>query len=84
MYAGGKLAAQTALPIGGILSDQPMSVLGEQLGQVRKAMEDLGYDNKNVNRSMSTLCLPVSPRLKLTDFGLLEVKTQEKVPLIQK
>ena len=40
VYAGGKLAAQTALPIGGILSDQPMSVLGEQLGQVRKAMED--------------------------------------------
>lgn len=83
VYAGGKLAAQTALPIGGILSDQPMSVLGEQLGQVRKAMEDLGYDNNNVIMSMSTLCLPVSPRLKLTDFGLLEVKTQEKVPLIQ-
>ena len=50
---------------------------------MRKAMEDLGYDNNNVIMSMSTLCLPVSPRLKLTDFGLLEVKTQEKVPLIQ-
>ena len=80
---GGKLAAQAPLPIGGILSDQPVSVLGKQLGQVRKAMEDLGYDNNNVIMSMSTLCLPVSPRLKLTDFGLLEVKSQEKVPLIQ-
>ena len=83
VYAGGKLAAQAPLPIGGILSDQPVSVLGKQLGQVRKAMEDLGYDNNNVIMSMSTLCLPVSPRLKLTDFGLLEVKSQEKVPLIQ-
>ena len=36
MYAGGKLAAQTALPIGGILSDQPMSVLGEQLGRCER------------------------------------------------
>ena len=83
VYAGGKLAAQAPLPVGGILSDQPVSVLGKQLGQVRKAMEDLGYDNNNVIMSMSTLCLPVSPRLKLTDFGLLEVKSQEKVPLIQ-
>ena len=82
-HAGGKLAAQATLPVGGILSDQPVSVLGKQLGQVRKAMEDLGYDNNNVIMSMSTLCLPVSPRLKLTDFGLLEVKSQEKVPLIQ-
>ena len=80
VYAGGKLAAQATLPVGGILSDQPVSVLGKQ---VRKAMEDLGYDNNNVIMSMSTLCLPVSPRLKLTDFGLLEVKSQEKVPLIQ-
>ena len=68
VYAGGKLAAQATLPVGGILSDQPVSVLGKQLGQVRKAMEDLGYDNNNVIMSMSTLCLPVSPRLKLTEF----------------
>ena len=68
MYAGGKLAAQAPLPVGGILSDQPVSVLGKQLGQVRKAMEDLGYDNNNVIMSMSTLCLPVSPRLKLNGF----------------
>ncbi len=32
MYAGGKLAAQAPLPVGGILSDQPVSVLGKQLG----------------------------------------------------
>ena len=50
---------------------------------MRKSMEDLVYENYNVIVSMSTLSLPVSPRLKLTDFGLLEVKTQEKVPLIQ-
>ncbi len=84
VYAGGKLAAQVPLPVGGILSDQPVQVLGKQLGQVRKAMEDLGYNNNNVIMSLSTLCLPVSPRLKLTDFGMLEVKSQEKVPLIQR
>ncbi|MFR4927841.1 MAG: adenine deaminase C-terminal domain-containing protein [Clostridium sp.] len=81
VHAGGKLAAGHSS--GRFCSDQPVSVLGKQLGQVRKAMEDLGYDNNNVIMSMSTLCLPVSPRLKLTDFGLLEVKSQEKVPLIQ-
>ena len=33
--------------------------------------------------SMSTLGLPVSPELKLTDYGLLDVRTQEPVPLIE-
>lgn len=37
-------------------------------------MRRLGYENNNEIMSMSTLCLPVSPSLKLTDFGLLEVK----------
>ena len=45
-------------------------------------MRRLGYENNNEIMSMSTLCLPVSPSLKLTDFGLLEVKTQRQVALV--
>ena len=49
---------------------------------MRAAMEGLGYENNNVIMSMSTLCLTVSPKLKLTDHGLLTVPEQEKVPLV--
>ena len=80
----GKSLAEARLTIGGIVSDQPIEVLGQELKEVRAAMEGLGYVNNNVIMSMSTLCLPVSPKLKLTDHGLLTVPGQEHVPLIEK
>ena len=84
VYAGGKSLAEARLTIGGIVSDQPVEVLGQELKEVRAAMEGLGYENNNVIMSMSTLCLPVSPKLKLTDHGLLTVPGQERVPLIER
>ena len=80
---GGRVTAEAGLPVGGIISDGPVEALAKQLGGVREAMRRLGYENNNEIMSMSTLCLPVSPSLKLTDFGLLEVKTQRRVALIQ-
>lgn len=80
--AGGEITGEARLSIAGILSDAPMEVLGADLRKVRAAMEALGYVNNNVIMSMSTLCLPVSPRLKLTDYGLLAVPSQEWVPLV--
>ena len=84
VFAGGKSLAEARLTIGGIVSDQPIEVLGQELKEVRAAMEGLGYVNNNVIMSMSTLCLPVSPKLKLTDHGLLTVPGQERVPLIER
>lgn len=80
---GGRVTAEAGLPVGGIINDGPVEALANQLGRVREAMRRLGYENNNEIMSMSTLCLPVSPSLKLTDFGLLEVKTQRRVALIQ-
>ena len=84
VFAGGKSLAEARLTIGGIVSDQPIEVLGQELKEVRAAMEGLGYVNNNVIMSTSTLCLPVSPKLKLTDHGLLTVPGQEHVPLVEK
>ena len=84
VFAGGKSLAEARLTIGGIVSDQPIEVLGQELKEVRAAMEGLGYVNNNVVMSMSTLCLPVSPKLKLTDHGLLTVPGQERVPLVER
>ena len=84
VFAEGRSLAEAGLTIGGIVSDQPIEVLGQKLKEVRTAMEGLGYVNNNVIMSMSTLCLPVSPKLKLTDHGLLTVPGQEHVQLVEK
>ena len=80
--AGGSVIAEAELSVGGILSAGPVEILAENLGRVRQAMQDLGYENNNEIMSMSTLALPVSPALKMTDYGLLDVRTQESVPLV--
>lgn len=80
----GKVQAEAALEIGGIISSAPVEELADRLFKVRTAMEALGYHNNNVIMSMSTLALPVSPALKMTDYGLLDVKTQNRVELIEK
>jgi adenine deaminase len=79
----GHILGSAPLPIGGIVSDVPIEVLGAQLKKIRKAMKQLGYDHKNEIMSFSTLSLPVSPALKITDKGLIDVKKQEIVSLFK-
>ena len=79
----GRVMAEARLPVGGILYDGPVEELASDLGRVRQAMRELGYENNNEIMSMSTLGLPVSPELKLTDYGLLDVRSQEPRPLIE-
>lgn len=77
----GEILASVELPIGGIISDEPIEVLGDKLKKVREAIKSLGYDNMNEIMSFSTLSLPVSPDLKITDKGLIKVKENKIVPL---
>lgn len=74
--------ALTPLPIGGIVSDQPIEVLGEQLKKVADLMEEAGYHHMNPIMSFATLSLPASPEIKITDVGMIEVRTQKIIPLI--
>lgn len=80
----GEFLACVHLPIGGILSPLPMHELALQIAGLKQAFVELGYLHKNPLMSLGTLSLPVSPELKLTDKGLIMVKTQAVVPLIVK
>ena len=78
----GAIVGFAPLPIAGILSDQPLDVLGKQIGKVTQSLKDWGYNHSNVIMSLSTLSLPVSPYFKLTDKGIIDVINQKIVPLI--
>jgi adenine deaminase len=81
--ADGKIAACAPLPVGGILSEAPIEELGESIRRVREAMIDLGYNHQNVIMSFSTLSLPVSPELKISDKGLIDTAAQKIVSLFE-
>ncbi|TXG05264.1 adenine deaminase C-terminal domain-containing protein [Lactobacillus delbrueckii] len=80
---GSQIVANAPLPLGGVVSLEPMSVLGKQISKVRETMVDLGYKNTNEIMSFSTLSLLVSPTLKISDKGIFEVKTQRHIPLFE-
>ena len=79
---GGQIQAELPLPVCGILSELPADEIGEQLSQVRESLETLGYRHYNPIMSLCTLGLPVSPALKLTDRGLIDVAKGQIVSLI--
>ncbi|OIK56443.1 adenine deaminase C-terminal domain-containing protein [Oenococcus oeni] len=77
-----EIVANVQLPIAGIISDEPIDIIGHKLKKVRLAMKDLGYVNTNEIMSLSTLSLLVSPSIKVSDKGIFDVKTQTKIPLL--
>ncbi|MFD1955575.1 adenine deaminase C-terminal domain-containing protein [Paenibacillus thailandensis] len=78
----GEVLANMHLPVGGILTEAPLDEAAESVKQVRQAMESLGYKHYNPIMSISTHSLPVSPYLKITDHGLIDVNAGKVVPLI--
>lgn len=79
---GGRILSELALPVCGILSDQPLKEIGSRLCQIRESLHQLGYEHANPIMSLGTLGLPVSPALKLTDHGLVDVPQSRIVSLI--
>ncbi|MGG1659017.1 adenine deaminase C-terminal domain-containing protein [Brevibacillus sp. NRS-1366] len=78
----GKVIASLHLPVGGILTEEPLEKTAKEVEQLRRAMESLGYDHYNPIMSISTHSLPVSPALKITDLGLIDVNAGKVVPLL--
>ncbi|MGI5888732.1 MAG: adenine deaminase C-terminal domain-containing protein [Oscillospiraceae bacterium] len=77
----GKVIAEIALPVGGIMSRHGAAAVGRDLGAVVDAMRSLGYVHPSPIMSLCVISLTVSPELKVTDKGLVDVRKQRIVPL---
>ncbi|MCL1632056.1 adenine deaminase [Sporolactobacillus sp. CPB3-1] len=72
----GKIMAELALPVAGLMTDMPANEVAEALKKLRAAASLLGISNAfNPFLTLSFLSLPVIPDLKLTDTGLFDVRT---------
>lgn len=78
----GEVLALLELPVGGILTEAPLAETAARVLALRTAMESLGYNHYNPIMSISTHSLPVSPALKITDYGLIDVGAGKVVPLL--
>ncbi len=81
VVAGGTVLATLPLPIAGLMSDQPAETVIEQQGKLLKAAAKLGCPHHDPFMPLSFLPLPVIPKLKLSDMGLIDVERFQVVPL---
>lgn len=77
VVSNGKVEASIPLPIAGILSEKPIAELAEEVEQVQSSLQRLGIGHPNPMMSIATITLPVSPKLKITDRGLISVETNK-------
>jgi adenine deaminase len=78
---GDRVTAGLPLPIAGLMSDQPIEAVRDQMEALIQAAHQLGSHLHDPFTAMSFLALPVIPSLKITDKGLVDVDRFEIVPL---
>ena len=71
--AGGKIRASLALPIAGLLSEEPLEAVVSKLEELQKIAAGLGCVLPSPFATLSFLALAVIPELRLTDKGLVDV-----------
>lgn len=69
------------LPIGGLMSDQPIDIVVREFSILLDAARRTGTSMDNPFMALSFLSLPVIPSLKITDCGLVDVNQFDFVPL---
>jgi adenine deaminase len=69
----GRVLAELALPIAGLMSYKPFEEVHAALVELRKAAKSLGTTLQEPFLQVAFLPLPVIPHLKITDMGLVDV-----------
>jgi adenine deaminase len=70
----GKVIDSLPLPIAGLMSDQSIEHVSERLKDLKTAAQKLGTPLEEPFMAMAFLSLPVIPKLKITDLGLVDVE----------
>lgn len=70
---GGKVTAELALPIAGLMSPKPFEAVTHDLHELREAAYKLDCVLPEPFLQVAFLALPVIPHLKMTDRGLFDV-----------
>jgi len=70
---GGVVQAELALPVAGLMSDQPFEHVRDALLPLREAARGLGVTLAEPFLQVAFLPLPVIPHLKISDRGMVDV-----------
>ena len=75
----GKVLAEIALPIAGLMSLEDYDTVRRSLAELRTAARSLGVTLEEPFLQLAFLPLPVIPHLKISDRGLVDVDRFELI-----
>ncbi len=83
LWRDGVELALVELPIAGLMSDSPATEVAAKAEALGRAMQACGCAMNNAYMQHSLLALVVIPELRISDLGLIDVRTFEKIPLLE-
>lgn len=83
IFRDGRELALVELPIAGLMSDSPATEVAAKADQMVAAMHDCGCQLNNAYMQHSLLALVVIPELRISDLGLVDVRSFEKIDLLE-
>ncbi|WP_425083998.1 adenine deaminase [Ruegeria profundi] len=83
LFRDGQELALVELPIAGLMSDSPAAEVAAKAEKMVEAMEACGCHLNNAYMQHSLLALVVIPELRISDLGLVDVRTFEKIDLLE-
>lgn len=78
----GEILSNVELPIGGILSDKNIDEISAELNSLVSTIKKLGIKHKEPIMILTILALAVSPEIKVTDLGIVDVLNKKIIDLI--
>ena len=66
----------------GLLSDLSIEDLYQEMKQLLLHAEEMGFVHQNLLTFLTLMTLAVSPEVKLSDLGLIDVINKEFLPLV--
>ncbi len=81
MISQGEELALVEMPIAGLMSDERAEIVAAKAEILTAAMREMGCTLNNAYMQHSLLGLVVIPELRISDVGLVDVRTFEKVEL---
>ncbi len=79
----GKVLGKVDLPVGGLMSNEPVQVVAQKAASVLAGFRECGCKLNNPNMQLSLLGLVVIPELRISDLGLVDVLNFDFIPVIE-
>ena len=81
LVVGGEIVATVRLPVAGLMSDLPVGEIAAAVRAFNEQARSLGLGGASPVFAISSLALPVSPFVRITDRGVVDTLTQEFIAM---